>query len=133
MESYESARADVPYSPSMLPAYAGDYASRFNNQPHGAIGYSNLNPASGSADLMEARSAHGKPGDSLGSVTRGPVTADIRENDNTNTNFKRFTTEGKGPVTGGDDYNTQRLIAYQASQIQALTQAESAAAIAQVR
>ena len=93
----------------------------------------NLCPQAGSADLIAPRNIGGVPGDSLGSVGRGPNTLVTRENDNTNTQFKRFNSEGRGPVTGGDDYNTQRLIAYQASQIQALTQAESAASIAQVR
>ena len=130
MSDFESAKTDLPYGVDQLPAYAGEYISSFMAASHGTIKYLNLCPQAGSADLIAPRDIGGIPGDSLGSRGRGPNTLDTRENNNTNTQFKRFNTEGSGPVKGGDDYNTGRLIAYQASQIQALTQGESAAAIA---
>jgi hypothetical protein len=130
---FESAKRDVDYSPGLLPDYAGEYLSMYLAAQHATINYLGLNPQAGSADLIAPRNIGGVPGDSLGSLTVGPNTARTRETTNLNTWFKRFNPQIPGPNNGGDDYGTRALMAYQASQIQAITQQESAAAIAGAR
>lgn len=128
--TFESDKTDVPYSVGALPDYAGTFAPAFLDRPIDFPDYNNLNPAPGSVDLWEARGNRGVVANSRGNVTVGPVTADDRGYSGYNTFIRRFDSNPVGPNKGGDDYNTGRLMAYQASQIQALTQAESAAAIA---
>lgn len=131
--TFESDKTDTPYSVGALPDYAGSFAPMFLNNPIDFPDYTNLNPAPGSVDLIEARSARGVVANARGNLTLGPVKANDREYSGINTYIHRFTSNPMGPVKGGDDYNTGRLLAYQASQIQALTQAESAAAISGAR
>ena len=127
---FESAKRDVDYDVGALPEYAGLYASRYLHFQNPPEVYANLNPAAGSPDLIAPRGDHGRAGDSMGSLTLGPVTGNMREYSGLNTQFPRYTSRASGPNKGGDDANIGAALAYQASQIQAMTQGESAAAIA---
>ena len=91
--------------------------------------YAPLLPASGSVDLATPRSIGGVTRPNLTPIVIGPVDGGIREYTNLNTDFIWPSSNMGGPVKGGQDANIGAYMAYQASQIQALTQAESAAAM----
>ena len=127
---YESMRPDVEdYSPAALPDYAGDYSRKHLNNFHVRTDYANLNPAPGSVDLIAPRNTGGMLGINETWIIGGPVTGEITNYANENTDIPWQNSNPQGPNAGGQDYNTGRLLAYEASQLQALTQAESAQAI----
>ena len=59
----------------------------------------------------------------------GPVSGKEREYANINVDFPRNTSNPAGPVSGGADVNTGAYLAYQASLVAAITQAQSSAAV----
>ena len=99
----------------------------------------NLNPAPGSADLIEARQAHGIPGQEQSIAIRGAVTgANIGTNNWTNrkTSAPARAVGQRGIVTGfagagsyGGDQLISASMAYAASQKQMLTDQASANAL----
>lgn len=129
MSTFESDKTDLPFSGPDLPEYAGLWLLGARNFSPDKANYSPLLPAAGSVDLIAPRSIGGESRPNLTPVVVGPVTAHDRGYTNLNTDFVRQTSNPQGPNKGGQDANIGAYMAYQASQIQALTQAESAAAI----
>ena len=101
--------------------------------------FTNLNPAPGSPDLIEPRQAHGFPGTEQAIAINGAVTGALISSNgwtNLNTSSPATAVGQAGIVTGyagagsyGGDQLLSASIAYQASQVQMLTDQASANAL----
>ena len=91
-------------------------------------GYTELNPAPGSANLEQRRDWNGQGGAKLGVLYFGDNTGEDRQWPGINTFIPQSVSNPNGDVTGGQDVGTQQYLAYEASLIQQLTQQQSAAA-----
>lgn len=96
----------------------------------------NLNPAPGSADLIEARQAHGQPGHEQAISIIGAVTGRLSNFTNKKTNAPARAVGQAGIVTGfagagtyGGDQGISAAQAYLASQAQMITDQASASAL----
>lgn len=101
--------------------------------------FTNLNPAPGSPDLIEPRQAHGFPGTEQAIAINGAVTGELISTNgwtNRKTSSPARAVGQAGIVTGyagagsyGGDQLISAAIAYQASQVQMLTDQASANAL----
>lgn len=135
--SYESEFFDVPLEGVGVPASMGDIFEIHYPQgiPQGGIGlnqeFARLNPGPGSADLYAPRDIGGVACPPQAQVVDGPVSGDFRDYFNYNSNIERFDPSGMGPVTGGSqDISTAQYLAYVNSQLQGITQEQSAESFA---
>lgn len=131
--SYESAFYDVALEGVGVPASMGElFAIHYpQGEPQGGAGldqeFSRLNPGPGSADLYMSRDFGGIPCPPQAQIVDGPVSGGFKDFFNYNEDIKRFDPSGNGPVTGGfQDISTSAYLAYVNSQLQAITQEQSA-------
>ena len=131
--SYESAFFDVALDGVGVPASMGELFAITYPQglPQGGVGldqeFNRLNPGPGSQDLLMTRDFGGIPCPPQAMVVEGPVAGGFKDFFNYNEDIKRFDPNGNGPVTGGvQDISTTAYLAYVNSQLQSITQEQSA-------
>ena len=130
---YESDHQVLPdyLERTLVPDYSGDYAQNITLEPGLQPSYTSLNPAPGSVDLIAPRGAGGYPGTARASMADGPNKSQAAQFSGVRDLIPAINSNAQGPNKGGSDQNTQRMLAYETSLIQQLTEQASANAIAQ--
>jgi len=131
--SYESAFIDGPLDGLGFAAALGDPYGVFNIKDNGFDGipreFFPIIAGLGSVDLLTPRDIGGIPMEPRAVVVHGPVSMDSRPYFNFNTDWNDVNPDLSGPV-GADDFGTKAYLAYLNSQLQPLTQIQSAEAFA---
>ena len=130
---YESDHQVLPdyLERTLVPDYSGDYAQNIQLEPGLQPSYTSLNPAPGSVDIIAPRSAGGYPGTARASMADGPNKGQAAQFSGVRDLIPAINSNAQGPNKGGSDQNTQRMMAYETSLIQQLTEQSSASAVAQ--
>lgn len=133
--SYESEFYDVAFDGVGVPASMGNLFVIHYPQggPQEGVGvnqeFARLNPGPGSQDLYAPRDIGGIACPPQAMIVDGPVAGGFKDYFNYNADIERFDPSGLGPVTGGvQDIATATYLAYVNSQLQGITQEQSAEA-----